>query len=196
MGGRGAWSATASRESERLSRSVGGSGRPSEKLPSSMFQHLEGNRTSTTATARAVENSITQNSFETGVIIDTEGFVVAAYKGDSHSVGFSDGRGNDDYSKLAGSVMTHNHPSGSAAFSDADIMLASYYGVREIRAATRNNGTAVLTAVNHHADWRTLNRAYQRDYATSAMPTVRSAQQWMFDNASNFGFTFVIDRRQ
>lgn len=157
---------------------------------------MEGNRTSPEATARSVEREITQNSYETGVIIDRDGFVVAAYKGDSHSVGFSDGRGHDDYHLISGNIMTHNHPSGSAAFSDSDMRLAAYYGAKELRAATRSNGTAILTADSHHSDWRALNSAYQSAYATSAMLTVRDAQTWLFQNAGRYGFTFVIDRRK
>lgn len=196
MGGRGAWSATASLESQRLSKSLGGQGKPSEKLHNSIFQHMEGNRTSTQATAREVERKIAQNSYETGVIIDRDGFVIAAYKGDARSVGFSDGKGNDDYHLISGNTMTHNHPSGSAAFSDADMRIAAFYGARELRATTKNNGTAILTADTHHADWRALNDAYQAAYATSAMSTVRDAQTWLFQNAGNYGFTFVIDRRK
>lgn len=145
-------------------------------------------------TASHAEKIITQNNYETGIIIDARtGDVIAAYKGGKSSVGFSDPiKGTDDYGKLAGNIMTHNHPSGSAVFSNADLSVSAYYGVKEVRAATKNNGTAVLTKNNQHSDMTGLAAAYSV-YISSGV-SVKDAQNWLRSNSSKYGCTFKIER--
>lgn len=47
-----------------------------------------------------------------------------------------------DSGKVKGNIVTHNHPSGAAAFSVADIKSTGNLGGVGIRATTKGNGTA------------------------------------------------------
>lgn len=76
------------------------------------------------------ENSIRFNSFETGMIFNTNGEKLWEKKGDRHSV--------DVYEPimkrmLKGNIFTHNHPfGGSFSFNDFKVFLA--HGLAEMRA--------------------------------------------------------------
>lgn len=64
-------------------------------------------------------------------------------------------------------VITHNHPRGRN-FSMEDIQVAQYYGVRELRATTRDNGTYVLRRTYElgkpPAAWQRFALDYQRAF--------------------------------
>jgi len=84
-------------------------------------------------TARIVkmtEDRIVRSRLEIGVCIDPNtGEQIFAYTGNEYSIRIP----TDVRSKMAGMVLTHNHPSGRS-FSGADLRAASYDDVSEIRA--------------------------------------------------------------
>jgi hypothetical protein len=139
----------------------GGGGEPSEKLLNAPWQKYEdGNRVSVGATLEQAESRIASNNYETGVLVDSNGFVVAAYKGGAHSVNF----GNEPASLFQNATLTHNHPSGLPAFSVADIATPGIYAldggkIKTVRA-TSVNGTFSLSAVSQSADWGKLATKY------------------------------------
>lgn len=185
MGGRGTWSETAKGE-KLMGRGSAQSG-SAEKIPASQFQTISGNRVSKSATFANVERKIAQNGYETGVIVDGQGFVVAAYKGGKNSVNFG-----SDFSKIRGNIVTHNHPSNAAAFSVADIMTTGEAGGIGIRATTKSNGTAVLAKASNSPKWGKMASAY--DGFLSKKRTVAQAQDWLSKNAPKYGLTFRVER--
>lgn len=136
--------------------SFGPSSEPSEKLLNAPWQKLEGASASVGETARAAEAKIAQNDYETGLIIDQQGFVIAAYRGGQHSVNFG-----ADSDKVRGNTVTHNHPSGMPVFSTADVRSSAILGAHGIRATTLEHGTAYLRSANHRADWAGFAKAYE-----------------------------------
>lgn len=160
---------------------------PSEKLLAAAFQTISGNKVSQQATFAAVEKKITQNSYETGVIVDQYGFVLAAYKGTRGSVNFA----GESY-KVRGNIVTHNHPSGSAVFSVADIKVTGSLGGVGIRAATKTNGTASLVKVSQRADFEGLAGEYRRFLSHGR--SVKEAQDWLSQNAGKYGLKFKVEK--
>lgn len=91
-----------------------------------------------------VEKDIRMNkSFETGVVIDTDGTILIDKRGKSYSVGFSE----DEVKQMKDKIMTHNHPRGwkaspdrmahiGSSFSDSDLVSAVYADILEVRAVT------------------------------------------------------------
>ncbi|WP_270207981.1 hypothetical protein [Eggerthella lenta] len=185
MGGRGSWSATA--KGERIGKSGGRAGTPSEKIPASQFQTIDGNRVSKSATFANVEKQIAAHTYETGVIVDGQGFVLAARKGGKNSVNFG-----SDSGKVKGNIVTHNHPSGAAAFSVADIRSTGNLGGIGIRATTKENGTAVLAKASNNPQWDKMASAYSR-YLGSGR-TVAQAQDWLKKSAPRYGLRFTLER--
>lgn len=141
----------------------GGGGEPSEKLLNAPWQKYEGgNRVSVGATLEQAEKKIVSNNYETGVLVDANGFVVAAYKGGAHSVNF----GNEPASLFKNATLTHNHPSGLPAFSVADIATPGVYAmdggkIKTVRAVSVN-GTFSLTAASQNANWGKLATKYSK----------------------------------
>ena len=184
MGGRGSWSAPA--KGERIGKG-GRGGAPSEKLPASQFQTIDGNRVSKRATFSNVEKLIAQHTYETGIIVDSQGFVLAAYKGGKNSVNFG-----SDSGKVKGNIVTHNHPSGAAAFSVADIKSTGNLGGVGIRATTKGNGTAVLAKASNNPQWGKMASAYSKHLGSGK--TVSQAQDWLKKNAPLYGLKFTLER--
>lgn len=188
MGGRGSWSQTARGEKLIGGGMPGDSQVPSEKIPAAQYQTLQnGNKVSKSATFARVEREISQHTYETGLIVDSYGFVIAAYKGGRNSVNFG-----DEASKVKGNIITHNHPSGSAAFSVADIASTGKMEGIGIRATTKNNGTAVLMKASNKPEWGKMAKAYESFLAKGK--TVRQAQKWLASNAGNYSLAFKIER--
>ena len=91
-----------------------------------------------------VEKDIRMNkSFETGVVIDTDGTILIDKRGKSYSVGFNE----DEVKQMKDKIMTHNHPRGwkaspdrmahiGSSFSDSDLVSAVYADILEVRAVT------------------------------------------------------------
>ena len=80
----------------------------------------------------AIERAIlrdTKNKIEMGVIYDKNGNMLSVQKGFKDKIKLSVG----DHKALRGNIFTHNHPN-SAPFSLSDILLASEYGLIEVRA--------------------------------------------------------------
>ena len=185
MGGRGSWSATA--KGERIGGGGGSAGSPSEKIPASQFQTIDGNRVSKRATFSNVEKRIAEHTYETGLIVDSQGFVLAAYKGGKNSVNFG-----SDSKKIKGNIVTHNHPSGSAAFSVADIASTGAYGGIGIRATTKGSGTAVLAKASNKPQWGKMASSYEQ--YLGGRRTVAQAQDWLKKNAPKYGLKFTLER--
>lgn len=179
--------------------SFGPSSEPSEKLLNAPWQKLEGASASVGETARAAEAKIAQNDYETGLIIDQQGFVLAAYKGGKSSVNFG-----ADSDKVRGNVVTHNHPSGSPVFSVADVRSSAILGAHGIRATTLANGTAYLKSANHRADWSGFAKAYEAEMpklSASALKTgggksaYKVYHDWYKANASKYNLEFSLEYR-
>lgn len=188
MGGRGSWSQTARGEKLVGKGMPGSASIPSQKIPASQFQTLQnGNKVSKSATFARVEKEISKHTYETGLIVDSQGFVIAAYKGSRSSVNFGNESG-----KIKGNIITHNHPSGAAAFSVADISSTGKMGGIGIRAATKNNGTAVLKKASNNPEWGKMAKAYDSFLANGK--TMKQAQKWLASNAGKYGLSFKIER--
>lgn len=201
MGGRGVSSAT------RLAKMSGIDKSDSEKLLNAPWQkYRNGNQVSTGSTIASAEEIIRNNKFETGLLVDKDGFVVAAYKGGRSSVDF----GDTPATSFKGATITHNHPGGTAFFSVGDISTAAFYAEtggmpKSIRATTKNNGTAVLTATKSNASWNKMATAYNNASKglmkkfvagkDGSIPGANSIyQDWFRKNASKYGFKFTVER--
>lgn len=76
------------------------------------------------------ENEIAQlRDHERAYLLDEHGNVVLGKDGEAHEVRFTP----EELKLFPGRVFTHNHPSGGS-FSFADVHLACYHNLREIRA--------------------------------------------------------------
>lgn len=159
MGGRG--SAYKTRMDKIGKEGFGGggsnSGSPSKKLLNSAFNHAEGNKNSVAIAANYIETKIKGNNYETGVIIDKQGFVVAVYKGGKASVDFG-----ADISKIKGNIVTHNHPSGTLIFSRADIRTTAKQGGAGVRVVVNSGRTLELRANNQHSDMMKVSAEYDK----------------------------------
>ena len=185
MGGRGSFSTTM--KSERLG-SLPNKIEKSIKIPAAPFLAISGNRVSKEETFQHIEGIIAKNSFETGVIVDPQGFPVAAYKGGPHSVSFG-----VDQSKVKGNFVTHNHPSGYAVFSPGDLTTSASLGAMGVRATTLKNGTASLVRVSSRADFNGLAVAYHR-YLSAGGRTAGEATAWISQNAGKYGLKFTLEK--
>lgn len=93
-----------------------------------------------------IEKEIRNNKFETMVVVDKKGNEILNLKGDKDSVKAD----QKDIEKITkGSIITHNHPSAlnfpeksmrriGQSFSTNDIMTASKFDTKEMRAVTPN----------------------------------------------------------
>lgn len=159
----------------------------SKKIHSAPFQAINGNKNSKSMTFSKVEKMIASNNYETGLIVDNNGFVLAAYKGTKDSVGFA-----SDISKIKGNIVTHNHPSGNAVFSVADIKVSGKYGAVGVRATTKNNGTAVLRKASNNPNWEQLAKDYNR--FGKKLRTPKEAQNWLSKNSGKYGLKFEVEK--
>ena len=187
MGGRGSWPQTAKGE-RLLSTRSNLDQTPSEKLLTARYQTITGNKVSQEATFSRVEKDMARHTYETGLIVDGDGFVLAARKGGKNSVNF----GNDSV-LVKGNTVTHNHPSGAAAFSVADIKVTGELGGVAIRATTKTNGTAVLKKSSNNPQWGKMASAYSRFLGSGK--TVKQAQEWLESNASKYGLRFALEKQ-
>lgn len=184
MGGRGSWSQTS--RGETLTAGGDNMAALSEKIPAAYFQTIDGNRVSKSATFANIESKIAKHTYETGIIVDSQGFVVTAYKGGRNSVNFGNEGG-----KVRGNIITHNHPSGAAAFSVADIRTTGSLGGIGVRATTKSNGTAVLRKASNNPQWEKMASHY--DSFLRGGKTVSQAQEWLSQNATKYGLTFYLE---
>ena len=80
------------------------------------------------ATAVRMEDEIRRDDAETGVFISASGQVLLRRTGQRNRVSFLPG----ELLQMRGTTFTHNHPGGSP-FSFEDVLLASEYGLLEMR---------------------------------------------------------------
>lgn len=104
----------------------------------------DGKNKALTKAVADVEKDIRMNqSFETGVVFDTDGTIVIDKRGQAYRVSFSD----DEVIQMKDKIMTHNHPRGwkikpnhithiGSSFSDSDLVSAVHADVLEVRAVT------------------------------------------------------------
>ena len=125
MGGRGSYSATR-RGSGDVRTTSGGTGqRNAHPMDVSDFEGM---------TLQQIENRIRRLEHEELFVLDKDGTVLAAYKGNSNSVAFS-------HSELFrdGATVTHGHPKGAegygATFSPQDVLNMAASNWAEHRAA-------------------------------------------------------------
>lgn len=97
-----------------------------------------------------------------------------------------------DSGKVKGNIVTHNHPSGAAAFSVADIKSTGNLGGVGIRATTKGNGTAVLAKASNNPQWGKMASAYSKHLGSGK--TVSQAQDWLKKNAPLYGLKFTLER--
>lgn len=188
MGGRGSsWDNGRMALDERMIYDDESRGGRSKKIPAAEFQTISGNRVSMEATLKRVEPLIASHTYETGLIIDEQGFVLAAYRGDRSSVNFG-----ADGAKLYGNTMTHNHPSDIAVFSVADIASTGAAGGIRARATTKTRGTAVMEKASNNPDWAGLAAEYKKWLKPGRM--VYQAQDWLRDHAGDYGLRFYLER--
>jgi hypothetical protein len=170
MGGRGAWSATSSGRTE--GPQGGGSNNPSEKLNAAEYQRiLDGDKVSVANTLANAETLIRHERREIGLIVDEDGFVLTARRGDVRSVNFV-----GEEHLIAGNIVTHNHPSGFAVFSENDLFSTAGLKGRGIRATGwRSDGSPVtisLTALTSNADFK----KYAQEYHDALPGLIKEAQ--------------------
>lgn len=214
MGGRG--SSSTSQLRKMATGGNNGGAEPSEKLLNAPWQkYTDGNKVSVGATLAQAEERIKSNTkYETGVLVDSQGFVVAAYKGGAHSVDF----GNEPASLFKNATITHNHPSGYPIFSVADLATPALYAeaggkLKSVRA-TSVNGTISVSTQKSNANWNKLataynnamesldvraNKAAAKAYATKVKGAGRQAYidtytNWLSKNAPKYGFTVDFER--
>lgn len=139
-------------------------------------------------------------------VIDDDGFVIAAYQGNAHSVAFIP-------EQTRGKTVTHNHPSGyGGTFSEADVGNFLEFGQKEIRASAKE-GTYSLKRVGKKQNDKGFNDAYAKaqgrldQKARAATQKAadsggsRMAQRkayvdvyhnWYKSNASKYGFEYTF----
>lgn len=82
---------------------------------------------------RLDEASIAGHKNEYGILYDSKGNRMFKKRGTKDEITYTD----DEWVKMPGGVLTHNHPSG-ATFSDADIFMLYTSGLKELRAIGRD----------------------------------------------------------
>lgn len=75
------------------------------------------------------EASIAGHKNEYGILYDSKGDRIFKKRGTKDEITYTD----DEWNKMPGGVLTHNHPSG-ATFSDSDIFMLYTSGIKELRA--------------------------------------------------------------
>lgn len=78
---------------------------------------------------RLDEASIAGHKNEYGILYDSKGDRIFKKRGTKDEITYTD----DEWNKMPGGVLTHNHPSG-ATFSDSDIFMLYTSGIKELRA--------------------------------------------------------------
>lgn len=164
---------------------------------------VNGNEVSVASTLARWEDGRRNLNHEEMLVIGDDGFPVAAYKGDRHSVAF-------EGEKTRGMTVTHVHPDKyGGTFSEADISNFNKFNQKEIRASARE-GTYSLKATRN-ANWDGLNKAYAKaqpslaDKASKAVEKVaakggsKTAQRkayvdvyhkWYSSNMGKYGYTY------
>lgn len=106
-------------------------------------------------TAIAIEDEIRKDTTETGALIAPDGSVFSRRPGRQDKVSFP----HRELEQASGMTFTHNHPNGYA-HSLADVELAVYYSMHEVRVVTTEYRHSVSMLKRSHLGQ--LRRAFRR----------------------------------
>ena len=209
MGGRGASSTTA--RAGRAGKFDGGG--QGTDLPTDGLTPLDENgRAKVSYSLDAIEHIYTKGlDHEQLHIVDAKtGMIISAVDGGKRSVGITP----NAMTNIKNNIVTHNHPSGNAAFSSADIWTLSL-GMKEVRASAVNGISSIRKTGNkqnvnglgnayqknlgrlHSLGSRNANKIKRKNYKTNedhqkAVDLTKSApsRNWLQSNAGKYGFKF------
>lgn len=125
------------------------------------------------------ENSIRGQSFETGIGYDRNGRRVFRLDGSTDRVVIP----INQWEAIRGGTLTHNHPHPTPP-SDADIVRAHQYNLREMRAVGVNRSPVNYVIRPPQNGWASVDiNAFQRDYDTLyAEGLTREMNNWYAQN--------------
>ena len=173
-----------------------------------------GNKAYTQALSVA-ENKIYSQSTETAVVITSDGTVILEKSdGSEHSVKFTP----EEVSNMKNTTLTHNHPS-SSTFSWQDIQMLVKHDLAEIRAVAKDGGVVYslkrnklnASSSDFWYDYYVSQEQYKKDtvddiWNNSAQTEKDAAHcnkmcedymhKWLIDNASNYGYTYTVQKRK
>lgn len=131
----------------------------------------DGTNKALTKAVADVEKDIRMNkSFETGVVLDTDGSIIIDKRGKARSVSFTE----DEVKLMKDKIMTHNHPIGwkaapnsmghiGSSFSDNDLISAVWADVLEVRAVTPLYTFSMKRpASGWGVSWKTVQSTYKK----------------------------------
>lgn len=95
----------------------------------------------------SVEDRIRNQDFESASVIDSNGNQILFKDGEKSQVAFT----SEEISRMKGSTLTHNHPSG-AGFSREDIGMLVGASLKEMRATTRDGKTFSIARADGYED--------------------------------------------
>lgn len=103
------------------------------------------------------EARIVRQTYETAGVYDANGNLLFEKDGTKRHVKFTD----EEIAKMAGNVVTHNHPSGSS-FSADDIAMLIYSNAKEIRAVGKNFTYSMVSNGESGLKWKQVKSTYNR----------------------------------
>lgn len=180
-GGRGA---SGSSRSLFGGQNSGGGGGPSTRdLPARMNRMYNGNRMSQEHTVETFRKQHANDSKESMIAFDDNGFVSFYAHGGASSVGFSPW-------EVAGKHTIHNHPSGSN-FSKAD--LSSFASTQEKgMSATGTKATYTITKTSKF-DAKGFSKALNNAKTTDSNYD-RAVDRFLKQNSKRYGYTYSVTR--
>ena len=166
---------------------------------------------STEETLRQYESSKLNKPNEQLAILDDNGFIIKAYEGDKHSVGYIG-------SETTGKVVTHNHPDKyGGTFSEADVAGFLEFNQKEIRASAKEGTYSLRETRKGSGQKDALNKAYAKAQsslykkAESALLKVKNSggsktaqrkayvdvyHNWYKDTFSKYGYTYTFTKNK
>ena len=165
--GSGSYSGSASSGGSIMGGGGSGGGASTDMNVAGWTPEAGSRRVSSATTLNSAESRIQNLDHEQMVVVDRDGYVVAAVDGGAHSVSFTD---RAYRAAIAGGTVTHNHPNGGT-FSGTDIVSAGSLGITEIRAVSKRFGTTYSLKAGNKANGTGLASAMKR-------ADKRLAKQW------------------
>lgn len=151
-----------------------------------------------TAALAKEEDSIRNNSYETGIVIRADGSRALRKEGTESEVKFS----KADLAIMKDATFTHNHPEGTT-FSSADLDLVTRSGMKEMRVV-HSNGYYSLTRVSNNKNKNNFSKDYSeamRQEGNRLSLNVTTKQQfdtginkfrsnWLKQNSGKYGYEY------